>query len=183
MRLISYTCVIVQIVGLTLFLTLRTIATAYSDPALTLTSSAFDNEGIIPEQYTCSGRNESPALQWMGTPSSTRSLALILDDPDAPMGTFVHWVIYNLAPTAKGLPKGVVATASVANSEQGMNGRGMIGYTGPCPPPGKPHHYHFRLWALDQKLKLEVGATADQVEAAINGHVLGSAELIGIFAR
>ena len=183
MRLILYTFVIVQVVGFTLLLTSRTIATADPDPALALTSSAFENGGTIPEQYTCSGHNESPALQWTGVPSGTRSLALILDDPDAPIGTFVHWVIYNLSPTAKGLPEGVSAMASVADSEQGVNGGGAIGYTGPCPPPGKPHHYHFRLSALDQKLELRAGATAHQVEAAIEGHVLGSAELVGIFAR
>jgi len=173
----------VQIVGLTLLLTLRTTATADSDMTLTLTSSAFENGGTIPEQYTCSGHNESPALQWTGVPGGTRSLTLILDDPDAPRGTFVHWVVYNLSPTAKGLPKGVSATASFADSEQGVNGGGVIGYTGPCPPPGKPHHYHFRLCALDQKLELQAGATAHQIEAAIKGHVLSSAELVGIFAR
>jgi Raf kinase inhibitor-like YbhB/YbcL family protein len=173
----------VQITGLILLLALRTIATADSGPTLALTSSAFENGGTIPEQYTCSGHNESPALQWTGVPGGTRSLALILDDPDAPMGTFVHWVVYNLSPTATGLPEGVLGTASVADGEQGVNGRGAIGYTGPCPPPGKPHHYHFRLCALDQKLELKAGATAHQVEAAIKGHVLGSAELVGIFAR
>jgi Raf kinase inhibitor-like YbhB/YbcL family protein len=99
------------------------------------------------------------------------------------MGTFVHWVIYNLSATAAGLPQAMLATASVGGSEQGVNGRGEIGYTGPCPPPGKPHHYHFRLYALDSKLALKEGATARQVEEAIKGHVIGSAELIGIFGR
>lgn len=183
MRLILYTYAMVQVVGLTLLLTLQRTATADPDPVLTLTSSAFENGGAIPEQYTCTGHNESPALQWTGVPGATRSLTLILDDPDAPMGTFVHWVVYNLSPTAKGLPKRMSATASVADSDQGVNGRGEIGYTGPCPPPGKPHHYHFRLYALDQKLQLKGGATAYQVETAIKGHVLGSAELVGIFAR
>ncbi|MBV8357921.1 MAG: YbhB/YbcL family Raf kinase inhibitor-like protein [Deltaproteobacteria bacterium] len=183
MRLISYTGVTVQVVGLSLLLILRANATADPNPILALTSSAFENQGTIPEQYTCSGRNESPELRWTGIPGGTRSLSLILDDPDAPIGTFVHWVIYNLSPTTTGLPEGVSATASIADSEQGTNGSGTIGYTGPCPPPGKPHHYHFRLYALDQKLKLKAGATAHQVEAAIKGHVLGRAELVGIFAR
>jgi Raf kinase inhibitor-like YbhB/YbcL family protein len=183
MRPISFIWVLVQVTGLTLVLSLRTIATADPDPTLALTSSAFQNGGTIPEQYTCSGDNKSPELQWTGVPGGTRSLALILDDPDAPMGTFVHWVVYNLSPTATGIPERVLGAASVADGKQGINGRDAIGYTGPCPPPGKPHHYHFRLYALDQKLALKAGATAHQVEAAIKGHLLGSAELVGIFAR
>jgi Raf kinase inhibitor-like YbhB/YbcL family protein len=183
MRLISCTRMIVQAVGLSLLLTLRTTATADPNPILDITSPAFENGGTIPEKYTCTGHNESPELQWTGVPGGTRSLALILDDPDAPIGTFVHWVIYNLSPTVKGLPEGVLATASIADSEQGVNGSGAIGYIGPCPPPGRPHHYHFRLCALDQKLKLRAGATAHEVEAAMKGHVLGRAELVGIFAR
>jgi Raf kinase inhibitor-like YbhB/YbcL family protein len=183
MRLVSSTQVMVQALGLSLLLILRATATADPNSTLALTSSAFENGGTIPEQYTCTGHNESPPLQWTGVPDGTRSLALILDDPDAPSGTFVHWMIYNLSPTANGLPEGVSATASVADSEQGINGSGTIGYTGPCPPPGKPHHYHFRLCALDQKLELKAGAAAHQVEAAMKGHVLGKAELVGIFAR
>lgn len=183
MRLISALNVIVQVVGLALILTPHTVAIADPQPTLVLTSSAFDNGGRIPEGYTCSGYNKSPALKWTGVPKGTRSLALILDDPDAPMGTFVHWVVYNLSPTSKGLPEGVSPSALVANGEQGTNGRGAIGYTGPCPPPGKPHHYHFHLYALDQKLELKAGAAAQQLEAALKGHVLGNAELVGIFKR
>ncbi len=183
MRLRPVTCLMLQVIGLALILLLRTIAPADLDPALTLTSSAFENGALIPERYTCSGDNKSPALKWTGVPPTARSLALILDDPDAPMGTFVHWVVYNLSPTVKGLPEGVSASASVEDGEQGVNGRGAIGYTGACPPPGKPHHYQFRLYALNQKLELKTGATAQQVEAAMKGHVLGSAELVGIFGR
>ncbi len=173
----------IQLIGVALILTLQTAATADPASTLALTSSAFKNGGTIPEQYTCSGRNESPALEWTGVPRGTRSLVLILDDPDAPMGTFVHWVIYNVSPAVEGLPEGVSATASIAGSAQGVNGSGAIGYTGPCPPPGKPHHYHFRLYALDRKLEVQAEVTAQQVEKAIKGHVLGSTELIGIFER
>jgi Raf kinase inhibitor-like YbhB/YbcL family protein len=183
MRHLSQTNMMIQLMGFVLIFTLQTAATADPIPTLALTSSAFENGGTIPERYTCSGHNESPALEWTGIPRGTRSLVLILDDPDAPMGTFVHWVVYNLSPAADGLPEGMLATASVADSEQGVNGRGEIGYTGPCPPPGEPHHYHFRLYALDRKLELKIGATAHQVEEAIKGHVLGSAVLIGIFGR
>jgi Raf kinase inhibitor-like YbhB/YbcL family protein len=183
MRLISPTCLIIQLVGFSLILTPLTIASAYPDPTLALTSPAFKDEGTIPERYTCSGRNKSPALKWTGVPAGTRSLALILDDPDAPMGTFVHWVVYNLSPTIKGLPEGASVPASGDYGQQGVNGRDAIGYTGPCPPPGEPHHYHFRLYALDQKLELKTGATAQQVEATMKGHVVGRTELIGIFER
>jgi len=183
MRLFSHTNMMVQLMGLVLLLALQTTARAGQASTLVLTCSAFENGGTIPQRYTCSGHNESPALKWTGVPREARSLVLIVDDPDAPMGTFVHWVIYNLSATAAGLPQAMLATASVGGSEQGVNGRGEIGYTGPCPPPGKPHHYHFRLYALDSKLALKEGATARQVEEAIKGHVIGSAELIGIFGR
>jgi len=183
MRLTSFSCLMVQALRLTLNLTLQTTSTAEPDPALSLTSSAFENGGNIPERYTCSGDDESPALKWTGVPEGTRSLALVMDDPDAPMGTFVHWVVYNLSPSTEGLPEGVSPSASTVKVEQGVNGSNAIGYMGPCPPPGKPHHYHFRLYALDQKLQLTAKATANQVEAAIKGHVLGSSELVGIFGR
>jgi Raf kinase inhibitor-like YbhB/YbcL family protein len=144
-------------------------------------SSAFKSGDAIPERFTCSGDNESPALEFTGVPDGTHSLALILDDPDAPMGTFVHWVIYNLPSALKGLPEGV--SSSAGGLEQGVNGFGKIGYTGPCPPPGKPHHYRFRFYALDQKLELKQGVTSQKVEAAMKGHVLGRSELVGIFQR
>jgi len=183
MRLISAGFVTVQVIGFALILPVRMIAAPDPEPTLVLTSSAFENGGTVPLRYTCSGHNTSPALEWTGVPDRTRSLALILDDPDAPMGTFVHWVVYNLSPAAKGLPEGVSASATVADGEEGVNGDSSSGYTGPCPPPGKPHHYHFRLYALDQKLELKSGAAARQVEAAIKGHVVGSAELVGVFKR
>jgi Raf kinase inhibitor-like YbhB/YbcL family protein len=183
MRLVPSTCVMAPVIGLSLIFCVRTSAGAAQDPSLTLTSSAFQNAGAIPERYTCSGHNESPELMWTGVPDGTRSFVLILDDPDAPMGTFTHWVAYNLSATTKVLPEGMPALALVGNGEQGLNGRGEIGYTGPCPPPGKPHHYHFRLYALDEKLELKAEATAQQVEALMKGHVLAQTELVGVFQR
>jgi Raf kinase inhibitor-like YbhB/YbcL family protein len=156
---------------------------AESDLVFSLASSDFQNGQTIPERYTCSGLNTSPALEWSGVPSSARSLVLTVDDPDAPGGTFVHWVIYNLSPESKELPEGISSSARNTIGEQGTNGRDEVGYAGPCPPPGKPHHYHFRLYALDQKLQLGLGATEAQVEAAMKGHVLGNAELVGVFER
>ena len=183
MRLVPSTCLTALVIGLALALPAETAPAGDPNQTLTLTSSAFRNGGAIPERYTCSGQNESPELTWTGVPHGTRSLALILDDPDAPMGTFTHWVAYNLSPTTKGLPEGVPASASVGEGEQGINGRGTTGYTGPCPPSGKPHHYYFRLFALDERLPLNGGATAHQVEDVLEGHVLASAELIGAFQR
>jgi Raf kinase inhibitor-like YbhB/YbcL family protein len=135
MRSIPAICVIASAIGFNLVPFGSDISAGFSDPAMVLTSSAFQNNGNIPQRYTCSGNGISPALQWTGVPDGTRSLALICDDPDAPIGTFVHWVVYNLPPNSKGIAEGVSASASRGNGEQGLNGRGEIGYTGPCPPP------------------------------------------------
>lgn len=112
------------------------------------------------------------------------SLALVMDDPDAPRGTFTHWVIYNLPPSPPSLEEDQPKTATTPSGvRQGTNSFGRSGYGGPCPPPGKPHHYHFRLLALDSQLSLDPGASASEVEAAAKGHIVGSAELVGIFER
>ncbi len=151
---------------------------------LKLHSIDFAANGPIPVAYTCSGESESPALTWSGVPAAAKVMALIVRDPDAPMGSYVHWVIYNLPASATGLSAAVPATATIDNGAvQGINGRGKIGYQGMCPPPGPAHHYHFRLYALDVKLKLGPGASADEVERAIKGHTLASTELVGTFAR
>jgi Raf kinase inhibitor-like YbhB/YbcL family protein len=173
----------IHVIGMLLVLSLSSVTSIGAEPTLALSSSAFQHQGTIPERYTCSGSNQSPSLNWTGIPRSTRSLSLILDDPDAPMGTFVHWVVYNISPAIKGLPEAVSPSAAAGIGEQGVNGRGEVGYTGPCPPPGKPHHYQFRLYALDRRLELQPGATKQQLEAAMKGHLLGSAELVGIFTR
>jgi Raf kinase inhibitor-like YbhB/YbcL family protein len=175
--------VIYAVVALGFLAALCALASPASNKSLTLTSSAFDNGGQIPTRYSCLGNNVSPALKWTGIPSNARSLSLIIEDPDAPMGTFVHWVLYNISPQIKGLPEAVDTSTMARGGEQGTNGRGESGYTGPCPPPGKVHHYHFHLLALNEELPLKPGATAAEVEAASRGHIVGEAELVGVFSR
>lgn len=151
---------------------------------LRLQSIAFVADDPIPINYTCSGDNKSPALEWSGVPAGTKTLALIVRDPDAPMGSYVHWVLYNMPANLTALPAAVPTTATIPQgAAQGVNGSGGSGYHGPCPPPGPAHHYHFRLYALDLKLKLAAGANADEVEDAMKGHVLASTDLVGTFAR
>jgi Raf kinase inhibitor-like YbhB/YbcL family protein len=151
---------------------------------LQLRSTAFIEGSVIPSEYTCAGADKSPPLKWTGTPAGTGSFALIVDDPDAPRGTFVHWVIYNMGSSITQLPEDTPRAAETTlGARQGVNGVDRIGYKGPCPPPGAPHHYHFRLFALDSPLKLEPGASAAEVRQAIKGHVLASTELVGIFGR
>ncbi|MGE5759140.1 MAG: YbhB/YbcL family Raf kinase inhibitor-like protein [Gemmatimonadota bacterium] len=144
---------------------------------LVLISSAFVAGAPIPVAYTCDGKNEPPPLTWSGAPPTTRAFALIVDDPDAPAGTWVHWVLYNLPADATGVPQ------NQASGVQGKNDFGKTGYGGPCPPPGKPHRYFFKLYALDGRLSLRPGATKAEVERAMQGHVLAAAELIGTYAR
>lgn len=157
---------------------------AYAQATLKLSSSAFAPGSAIPKQYTCDGQDYSPALTWTGVPAAAKTLALIVDDPDAPMGTFVHWVVYNLPASVRQLDQDVAKAPTIAGGgQQGRNGFGRDGYRGPCPPPGPTHHYHFRLYALDTSLKLGPGAGAAEVEAATKGHVLASAELVGTYSR
>jgi len=157
---------------------------AYAQTNMKLRSSAFAPGNAIPKQFSCDGQNISPAIAWRGTPASAKTLALIVDDPDAPSGTFVHWVVYNLPASVKYLPQDVPKTPTITGGGlQGHNGTGKDGYKGPCPPAGPVHHYHFRIYALDTDLKLGPGATADQVEAAIKGHVIGEGETVGTYQR
>ncbi len=164
------------------------------EPALTLTSSAFAHGGDIPTQYTCFGQNVSPALEWSGVPAGTQSLALVVDDPDSVPPGFVHWVIFNIPPTATGLPEDVPGGPTLPDgSRQGSNdfapfGPGTfpggaaikrVGYDGPC-PPGR-HRYAFTLYALDTLLDVPAEATRAQVVEAMQGHILAQAELIGLF--
>jgi Raf kinase inhibitor-like YbhB/YbcL family protein len=151
---------------------------------LELTSTAFPEGATIPERYTGDGRNVSPPLQWRDPPAGTRSLALICEDPDAPRGTFTHWVAFNLPAESRELAEGVPAEATLPNgTAQGTNDFGQVGYGGPSPPPGKPHRYCFKLYALDRPLDLQPGATRAQLLAALKGHVLGEAQLMGTYAR
>lgn len=149
-----------------------------------LTSTAFKQNEAIPRQYTCEGEDLSPQLQWTGAPAGTKGFALISDDPDAPMGTWVHWVLWNLPPGAVELPKGLAKDQQLSDgTHQGITDFGRPGYGGPCPPPGKPHRYFFKLYALDTMLELSPGAKKSDLEKAIQGHILAQAELIGLYQR
>jgi Raf kinase inhibitor-like YbhB/YbcL family protein len=146
-------------------------------------SAAFQNNSSIPSRHTCDGANLSPALSWTDPPQGTQSYALIMDDPDAPRGTFVHWVLYNLPASARQLPEGVPKDDDVQGGLQGVNDFPQTGYGGPCPPPGKPHRYFFELYALDTKLDLPAGAQKKDVEQAMKGHVLAEAQWMGRYKR
>ncbi|MGB8682357.1 MAG: YbhB/YbcL family Raf kinase inhibitor-like protein [Candidatus Binatus sp.] len=163
------------------------ILLAYAHPAqaqLSLTSTAFARGSAIPTDYACTGDDRSPALSWSNAPDATKSFVLIVEDPDAPGGTFIHWVAYNIPAQITSLPTGVPQTTEIAGGgKNGVNGFDHIGYNGPCPPPGKMHHYHFRLFALDSRLTPGDNARADAVESAMKGHVIATAELIGTFER
>lgn len=149
-----------------------------------LSSNAFDPNGAIPKRFTCEGSDVSPALKWTAPPVGTHSLVLIADDPDAPRGTWVHWVLYDLAASARGLPEGVRPDGEISNgARQGRNDFGKLGYGGPCPPPGPAHRYFFKLYALDAKTGLEPGATKDDLERTMRGHILAEAELVGRYRR
>jgi Raf kinase inhibitor-like YbhB/YbcL family protein len=149
-----------------------------------LATAAFSAGGAIPRKFTCDGPDVSPKLTWNDPPGKTQSFALIMDDPDAPAGTWVHWVIYDLPANTRELAEGVAKQEQLSNgARQGRNDFGKIGYGGPCPPPGKPHRYFFKLYALGAKLGLKAGATKADVERAMKGHILTQAELIGRYAR
>jgi Raf kinase inhibitor-like YbhB/YbcL family protein len=154
--------------------------------ALVLTSPAFREGAAIPARHTCDGEDVSPPLAWNGVPPGTAALALIADDPDAPAGTWVHWVLYNLPGDRAELPEGVAQTGrppQLAGALQGTNDFRRVGYGGPCPPPGRPHRYFFTLYALDASLPLRAGATRRELERAMAGHVIGEARLMGTYAR
>jgi Raf kinase inhibitor-like YbhB/YbcL family protein len=149
-----------------------------------LTSTSFENDSLIPKRFTCDGDNISPQLFWGGVPDKTKSVAIICEDPDAPNGTFVHWVIYNIPHDSQALLPNRPATEVLPHGvRQGKNGAGKFGYTGPCPPPGKLHHYHFSVLALDEMLNLTGDVTRDKLTAAIKGHVLGIGHLVGTYQR
>jgi Raf kinase inhibitor-like YbhB/YbcL family protein len=144
---------------------------------MSLTSPAFNDGESIPVEYTCDGEDVSPDLDWFGIPEGTASLALIMDDPDAPAGTWVHWVLYNIPVDAPGLRRGVHGLGV-----DGVNSWGRSGYGGPC-PPGGTHRYFFKLYALDSMLDLDAGGDKTAVLGVIEGHVLGQAELMGTYSR
>jgi Raf kinase inhibitor-like YbhB/YbcL family protein len=151
---------------------------------LALTSSAFEEGAPIPLRYTCDGENVSPPLSWSEPPAGTESLVLFMDDPDAPMGTWVHWAIFNLPPGTRSVPEAVAPGEALAGSGvQGQNSWNDASYGGPCPPLGSEHTYVFRLYALDVRLDLDSNADKRAVEGAMAGHVLARGQLTGRYGR
>lgn len=145
---------------------------------ITISSNAFAANSPIPKRYTCDGENLSPALSWQNVPDGTQSLVLIMDDPDAPIGTFVHWVLYNIPAGTTELSEGVKGIGV-----EGLNDFGKLGYGGPCPPRGSNHRYFFKIYALDTQLSLGGGAKKSVVEKAMSGHILARGELVGRYGR
>ena len=161
------------------------LGAAVKGPAVStfqLKSSAFSNGGAIPTKFTCDGVDVSPELSWSDPPDSTKAFALIMDDPDAPGGTWVHWVLYDLPSSVRELLQGVPKTKDLQiGARQGVNDFRRIGYGGPCPPHGAAHRYSFRLYALDRPTRLPAGASKGDLEGAMKGHILAQSELIGRF--
>ena len=148
-----------------------------------LTSVAFQEGQPIPRPYSCDGVNISPPLEWSGVPKTAKTVAIIADDPDAPAGTWTHWVLYNLPADNIGLVENVPATENLkAGGFQGKNDFAKVGYGGPCPPSGT-HRYFFRIYAADGELSLKAGATRTELEKALEGHVVGQAQLMGTYHR
>jgi Raf kinase inhibitor-like YbhB/YbcL family protein len=143
-----------------------------------LGSPAFPDDGNIPREFTCDGEDVSPPLAWNGAPAGTAAFVIVADDPDA--GSFVHWLLYNIPPDIQALPK---AASPGEGAKEGLNSFKQAGYGGPCPPAGKSHHYRFRIYALDAPLELERGATREDLERAMRGHILARGELVGRYQR
>lgn len=148
--------------------------------AFTIKSPAFENNGVIPQKYTCDGKDLSIPLKWEGAPEKTKSYVLIMDDPDAPVGTWDHWVLFNIPPSVTEIKEG--ANSAPAGATEGKNSWGRTGYGGPC-PPDREHRYFFKAYALDTILTLGASASKKEVEKALQGHVLAQAELVGRYDR
>ena len=152
--------------------------------SFTVTTSAFAVGESIPREYTCEGSDRSPALEWREAPPGTVTLAVVMHDPDAPAGDWVHWVAWDIPATAHGLGESIPQQEQLADgTRQGRNDFRKLGYNGPCPPPGKAHRYFFRVYAIDRKLDLAPGATRAQLDSALKGHVLAEAEYMGTYRR
>ncbi len=148
-----------------------------------ITSSAFEDGALIPSKYTCDGEDISPPLQWASVPDRTRSIALIADDPDAPVGTWVHWVLFNLPAETRELAENIPPDKTLLNgAKQGVSDFGRIGYGGPCPPSGT-HRYFFKIYALDTEIDLPAGTNKARLLKAMEGHILGRGQLIGKYKR
>jgi Raf kinase inhibitor-like YbhB/YbcL family protein len=179
---------VVCIIGAILLLTLQLLEAENrmkegSTMNIRVTSSAFSQGGNIPSKYSCDGNDISPPISWSKGPDGTKSYALIADDPDAPMGTWVHWVIYNVPPSITSLPENVPKSPEgIEDSVQGINDFKRHGYSGPC-PPGGTHRYSFKVYALDTILKAEAGLTKKKLLKIMEGHILGQGELMGTYSR
>lgn len=162
----------------------NTVENAATQAKMTLASPAFEEGAPIPEKYTCQGPDVSPPLEWSNVPEGTKSLAMVVEDPDAPGGPFVHWVIYNIPPAGTGLPEDVPGDESLADgSIQGQNGFHRTGYAGPCPPPGKAHRYFFRIFALSDVLPAKSDPGEKDLMDLMRGRVIGQGELMGTAQR
>ncbi len=151
---------------------------------LIILSSSFENEGSIPGRYTCEGEDISPEIRWQDIPGGVKSLALICDDPDAPGGDFVHWVVFNIPPESNGLPEAVtVSDIQNIGAISGVTHYGRSGYGGPCPPRGSTHHYHFKLYGLDIILEEEENMTKYNLLKKMEGHIIAKGEIVGLFER
>ncbi len=152
--------------------------------SLSISSAAFSEGTRIPVQYTCEGKDISPPLSWNDVPEGTKSFVLICDDPDAPMGTWDHWLIYNIPGDSAGLAEGIQTDESLTDgSKHGLNSWKNTNYGGPCPPPGNPHRYFFKLYALDTMLSLTGEVNKNSLENAMQKHILAEAQLMGTFSR
>ena len=150
---------------------------------LNVTSSAFENEAMIPPRYTADGEDVSPPLSWEGLPEGTQSIAIISDDPDAPMGTWVHWLIWNIPPDQTGIPENIPAEQTLSNGAvQGQTSFNSVGYGGPAPPSGT-HRYYFKVYALDTMLKLTSKAKKQDLEKAMKGHILAQGQVMGRYSK
>ena len=181
------------ITGITVVLVFFIAGCEFNNPAaggketampIQVTSGSFQTNQVIPKKFTCDGENLSPSLAWSNLPVGSKSLAIVCEDPDAPAGNFLHWLIFNIDPVIGGLPEGVSEKSSVIGlALQGKNGFGKVGYGGPCPPRGATHRYFFRIYALDKTLELNSGAARPDLAKAMQGHVLGEGELMGLYSR
>jgi Raf kinase inhibitor-like YbhB/YbcL family protein len=156
--------------------------TSAGSAEIRLTSAVFEQGGRIPYVHTCEGDDVSPPLEWSGAPVETRSYALVCEDPDAPRGTWIHWVLYNISGDAVELTRAVPTLPELpSGARHGRNTAGDMAYAGPCPPPGNPHRYFFRLYALDISLNLPPGATKLELEQAMDQHILAQGTLMGTY--
>lgn len=163
--------------------TAPSLSRAESEPSLTVASAGFAPGTPIPRRYTCDGGDVSPELHWSAAPAAAKSLALVVEDPDAPV-LFTHWIVYNLPPQTRAIAENASAQMRLPfGAAQGINNFGAIGYGGPCPPPGRPHRYIFRVYALDARLSFPAGITRVQFDAAIRGHLLASGATMAIYGH